>query len=305
MNDNKVFTGKGCSVVVIEDSLSQIGRTRLCTLQLTYWRAIHAELMTHRVLSRNASSSRAIPTERLLKQIETQPAKPVHWGRNQSGMQARDEHDETIVHPVTGDLLTREEAWVAAAKSSVGWARAFADAGFHKQITNRISEPFSYISVVVSATQWDNFFELRAHEDAQPEIQDLAYTMKEAMRHSSPRLLHPGKLSDPRVWHLPYVNMHERQSNSSSDLLAMSAARCARVSYLTHDRQHPKKEDDIALYRRLVESKPLHASPLEHQAYAAMAVQPSANFTGGWVQHRRFLELQGSIEKLQQTLNNN
>lgn len=297
--ENKTFTGKTCSVTVIEDSVSQIGRTRLCTLQLRYPRWIHAEFLTHRTFSRNASSSRAIPTSKAIETVRQFPAFFAHVGKNQSGMQA---HEEVDAH--TQELFKKE--WKELANIVADYAERWSgEYGIHKQVASRVLEPFNYISVVVSATQWDNFFALRAHEDAQPEIQDLAYTMKEAMDKSSPRLLHPGKLSDPRVWHLPYVGMHERQHNSINDLLAMSAARCARVSYLTHDKQSPKKEDDIALYKRLVESKPLHASPLEHQAYAAAATQPSANFTGGWIQHRRLLEMQGSIENLTQVLKNN
>ena len=306
MKEQKTFTGKQCSVTVIEDSLTQLTGTRLCTLQLRYWRAIHSEFMTHRVLSRNASSSRAIPTEKLLEQVEEFPACPVHWGKNQPGMQAHEEHTEFVKHPITGELLTREEAWREAARSSSAWAREFSAAGYHKQIVNRLIEPASFISVVVSATQWDNFFALRDHADAQPEIRDLAVTMKEAMDASSLRVVHTGKMKDPRNWHLPYVQMVERMdpSNTISDLLAMSAARCARVSYLTHDKLSPKKADDIALYRRLVESKPLHASPLEHQAHAAASKAPSANFTGGWIQQRRMLEISGSIEVLSTTLQN-
>jgi thymidylate synthase ThyX len=296
--DNKLFTGKQCSVTIIEDSVSQLTRKRLTTLQLRYWRAVHSEFMTHRMFSRNASSSRAIPTERLLYQVEEFPACPVHWGKNESGMQAREEHNELVKHPVTGEFMSREEAWREASRSSSAWARTFADAGYHKQIVNRLVEPASFISVVVTASEWDNFFALRDHEDAQPEIQDLARTMKKAMDASSARVIHPGKLSDPRTWHLPYIQMYERQAYTVPQLLGMSAARNARVSYLTHDNQNPKIENDIGLYRRLVESKPLHASPLEHQAYCSASKEPSANFTGGWIQHRRLLENAGSIDNL-------
>lgn len=290
--EHKIFTGKQCSVTVIEDSLTQLTRTRLATLELRYPRFIHAELMTHRAFSRNASSSRAIPPHILIEQQRKHPAFFAHIGKHQSGMQAFEE-----VEPNVKEQFKKE--WLELSNIVAGYQERWANEyKIAKQCVNRPGEAFSFISVVVSATQWDNFFALRDHEDAQPEMQDLARTMKRAMDESSLRVVHPGKLSDARTWHLPYIQMHERTdpSNSIDDLLAMSAARCARVSYLTHDKQNPKKEDDLALYKRLVESKPLHASPLEHQAYATAASNPVANFTGGWSQHRRLLEVAGSID---------
>jgi thymidylate synthase ThyX len=297
--EQKLFTGKQCSVLVIEDSVAQLTRTRLTTLQLRFPRFLLPEFNTHRVFSRNASSSRAIPPHILIEQQRKHPAFFSHIGKHQAGMQAHEE-----VEPHIQELFKKE--WLELANLVADyqdrWANEYKIA---KQVVNRPGEAFNFISVVVTATQWDNFFELRDHEDAQPEIQDLAITMKQAMQASSLRVVHPGKLNDPRTWHLPYIQMSERMdpSNTIEDLLAMSAARCARVSYLTHDKLSPKKDSDIALYKRLVESKPLHASPLEHQAYSAAANAPSANFTGGWVQHRKALELAGSIDKLKIALN--
>lgn len=299
--DLQLFTGKQCEVSVVEHSRSAHTGKSIVTFQLRYWRAIHAEFMTHRMFSRNAGSSRAIPTEKLLKQIEELPAKPVHWGKNQPGMQAKEEHEALIVHPISGEMVTREQAWSDAAANAVAWSRAFSDAGYHKQIVNRIVEPFSFISVVVTATEWDNWYKLRDHEDAQPEIQDLARTMKAAFQASKPREVSVHKerpLVDPREWHLPYVTMEERKSNSVMNLVAMSAARCARVSYLTHNRENPKLEEDWTLYERLVKSEPLHASPLEHQAVISKEDHRSANLTGGWISHRMMLEQAGTIDNL-------
>jgi thymidylate synthase ThyX len=302
--ERKVYTGKQCTVSVIEDSITQLTRTRLTTLQLRYPRFIHAEAKTHRVISNSGEELTqdggfmGDPAHVLIEQQRNFPAFFAHVGKNQPGMQAHEE-----VAPHVKEQFTREWKELAniVADYQERWANEY---GIHKQVVNRAGEPFSFISVVVSATQWDNFFALRDHEDAQPEIRDLAITMRKAMAESTLRIVHPGKLDDPRVWHLPYIQMHERQDskNTIEDLLAMSAARCARVSYLTHDKQAPKKEDDVALYRRLVESKPLHASPLEHQAYAAASDKPSANFTGGWVQHRRVLENAGTITNLKTAL---
>jgi len=298
MNDDKVFVGKQCTVSVIEDSINTLTNKRITTLQLRYPRHIHSEFMTHRVFSRNASSSRAIPTAKVIETVREQPSFFAHIGMNQPGMQANEE----VGHHIQ-ELFKKE--WLELANIVADYSERWAtEYNIHKQVASRVLEPFSYISVVVTATEWENFFQLRAHEDAQPEIQDLAYTMQKAMAASTQRIVRTDKPNDKRTWHLPYVTMLERKDNGNSlpDLLAMSAARCARVSYLTHDRQVPKKDADITLYKRLVESKPLHASPLEHQAYAAASAASSANFTGGWVPHRRMLENSGSIEKLTQLL---
>jgi len=265
----------GISARVIEDSISP-GGVRLTTLQLRYPRFIHAEFMTHRVFSRNASSSRAIPVAKMIEQVRTNPAMPVHWGKNQPGMQASAEMQGQ-------ELETMMRAWQQAAREAAATAEFMEKHGLHKQVANRILEPFQFISVIVTATEWDNFFALRAHPDAQPEIQALAIVMKTAMEQSTPKALKHG------VWHLPYVQDQEREQLDIETLLKASAARCARVSYLTHDGENPTIEKDIALYDRLVGSVPLHASPIEHQASPIGADQWSGNFRG-WQQYRKIVE---------------
>lgn len=250
----------GISAKVIADSISTyvIGTTmvrgiQITTFQLRYPRFIHAELMTHRVFSRNASSSRAIPVLTMLKQIIVDPAMPIYWGANQSGMQAKAE-----LKGFKRWLAIR--AWRTARYPAVFAAFIAYKIGLHKQIANRICEPWAYISVVVTATEYQNWFNLRLHADAQPEIRYLAELMDNARHASTPRRLNAGE------WHLPYVRMFERDSLSVDDAIKVSVARCARVSYLTHDNQVPEIEQDLKLYERLVGSVPLHASPAEHQA---------------------------------------
>ena len=259
-------------VKIIEDSIAPNGK-RLVTLQLQYQRFIHAEFMTHRVFSRNASSSRAIPVNRMIEQVRNNPAKPIHWGKNQAGMQASEQLEAEALEQVMS-------LWMKAANTAADIAEAMSLVGLHKQVTNRILEPFQFINVVVTATEWDNFFELRTHKDAQPEIQVLAREMKRVMDESKPVLKPIG------TWHLPYVRMEERQMYPIDMQIKMSAARCARVSYLKHDSTKPNVEDDIALYHRLITSKPAHASPIEHQATPLdRADQVSNNFLG-WEQYR-------------------
>jgi thymidylate synthase ThyX len=292
MNLN-VFKGGECEVAIVEHTINQHTGKALPTFQLKYPRFIHSEFMTHRMLSKNAGSSRAIPSKKLIEMVRNEPAFFVWVGENQSGMQAKAE-----VNDETKALFYKE--WKELAGICADYVERWSnDYNIHKQCVNRVLEPFLHISVVCTGSEWENFFELRDHEDAQPEIRDLAMTMRKALNASTPRTMHQCSLSDARGWHLPYVTMEERKSHPIAHLLAMSAARCARVSYLTHDKMNPKLEDDIALYERLVKSKPLHASPLEHQAVIVKEDLAFANLKGGWLQHRRMLEQAGSLESLQ------
>lgn len=235
---------------VVADSIAPSG-ARLTTMELCYHRFIHSEFMTHRMFSRNAASSRAIPTQKMLDQVEANPAMPVHWGKNQPGMQASEE----ILH--TGIAVNR---WELAASDAAYHANIlFRDAEVHKQVTNRLLEPFQWIKVIVTATEWDNFFALRLHEDAQPEIRLLAQHMEAAMEWSDPVHL---KFHE---WHLPYVEFPGARGKELTleKALKCSAARCARVSYLNHDNSTPDINKDIALADKLLEAG--HMSPFEHQ----------------------------------------
>ncbi len=269
------------TVKVVADSISQRGH-RLTTLQMRYPRMIHAEFMPHRVFSRNASSSRAIPVERMIQDVLDDPAMPVAWGSNKPGMQAGEECTATMAFLNIVDGLfytyTNREAWLWARDRAVEAARAFAKAGYHKQIVNRILEPFGYISVVCTATEWDNFYALRCHPDADPTMRELAVLMKLAMDHSEPAFKQVGE------WHLPYGEWW------NIDAAMISAARCARVSYLNHDGTKPDPVKDLALAQRLLESK--HMSPFEHQARVTHNIHEDGlwgNFTG-WDQFRKMVE---------------
>lgn len=238
------------------------GGLSVTTLQLRYPKFIHGEFMTHRVFSRNASSSRAIPVERLIQDVIDDPVYPSFWGKNQPGMSAAEECDAPVeVYGWGGGTeRSRSAAWDLARKNAIKAARAFAAAGYHKQIVNRLLEPFCHINVVVTSTQWSNFFALRCHPAAQPEMRELAEKMREVLLGVEPQRLEPGQ------WHLPYVEGDWPPGTEYANLIKLSVARCARVSYLTQDGKKPTAEEDIALYDRLVAAVPLHASPCEHQA---------------------------------------
>jgi thymidylate synthase ThyX len=259
---------------IIADSISYVGK-RITTLSLYYPRFIHAEFMTHRMFSRNASSSRAIPTEKLIQDIIDNPVEPVYWGKNTRGMQAKealegDERDDAIFW------------WKNAQGNAITNARMLDACGVHKQIVNRILEPYSHIRVCVTATEWDNFFALRLHPAAQPEIQALAKAMKDAIDAFTPVQRNLGE------WHLPYVSDEERITHDKFICLQLSVARCARVSYRLHDGTHSSVDKDIALCKRLFDEG--HMSPFEHQAEPSIHEGKTSNNFRGWFQYRAAVE---------------
>jgi hypothetical protein len=262
---------------VIEDSISLAG-IRLTTMQIKYPRMIHSEFMTHRVFSRNASSSRAIPILVMLRNTAADMAEPSQWGSNKPGMQAGK-------NLIGWRLKLARMLWRSAGHTAIFFARRLAKTGAHKQIANRIVEPWSHISVVVTSTDWANWFALRDHPDADPTIQELARAMSLAMEESSPMSLLKGQ------WHLPYISSNERKVFDNRTLARWSAARCARVSYLTHDGKTPSALNDERLWVQLVESQPVHASPTEHQAAPdPLYVQSKRNGNfRGWRQHRKMI----------------
>lgn len=242
---------------VVADSISAQGK-RLITFQLQYWRPIHSELMTHRVFSRSAGSSRARPVKAIIEQVRNDPWGPLHWGQNQSGMQAHEE--------LTGDeLIAAKAAWLMAAKRAADSAEEMLTLNLHKQATNRTLEPYTYIDVVVTSTSYNNWYALRNHPAAQPEIKFLAETMKAAAGDSEPTLLQPGE------WHLPFILFKEIQqygglSDPDGILRRISTARCARTSYKSFDGTVATVAQDSTLFNKLMAEQPLHASPAEHQA---------------------------------------
>lgn len=270
---------------VIADSISNYG-FRITTVQLIYHRFIHGELLTHRAFSRSSMSSRAIPVAKMIEQVRNAPAMPLHWGLNQPGMGARSE-----LGPV--EMEQAKALWLSAAENAARTAEAMNQINLAKQVANRVLEPFQWMRTVVTATEWDNFFELRCHPDAQPEFQALALEVRNAMGESKP--VPRAYQAANAGWHLPYVTEEERvntQSVMGSDeleaswlLAKVSSARCARVSYNRHDNTAPSLDDDMALFERLAGSRPLHASPLEHSALAASPQTRSGNLRG-WDQFR-------------------
>jgi thymidylate synthase ThyX len=254
---------------IICDSISAAGQ-RLTTFALSYPRLVHSEFLTHRVFSRNASSSRAIPVKKIIDQVIDNPAMPVYFGKNQKGMQAEEELSPEGIEEVNKIILQLRDITVQKVQQLI-------DLGLHKQISNRYLESWHYIKVVCTATDWDNFFFLRCHKDAQPEIKQLAEMMRDAYFAQQPTLVEPG------AWHLPFIDPNEDLAEDVA--LKVSTARCARVSYMRHDGTPAPINDDITLHDRLVQAG--HMSPAEHQATPLLERDKYSGNFRGWQQYRK------------------
>ena len=262
---------QGFAARVLADSVSPAG-VRLTTLEVRFPRFILSEFNTHRVFSRNSASSRAVPTKKMIERVLENPAMPVEWGVNKAGMSASEALTDEQAE------LAKEE-WLRARDGAVQHVRALQEFNVHKQVINRVLEPYMWHTVIVTATEWENFFSLRLAENAQPEIQVAARAMFDAKAASDPKTIALGD------WHLPLVQDDER-SLPIEVRKKVSAARCARVSYLTHDGKRDI-EKDIELCQRLLSDR--HMSPFEHVATPATDAGFHANFRG-WVQMRKELE---------------
>jgi hypothetical protein len=213
---------------------------------------------------------------KMIEDVWHRPFIPVYWGKNKSGMQASEE--------LSGfRLWVAKHTWLAASKVACGFALALYGLGLHKQIGNRILEPWSWSQTVITATEWDNFFSLRCHKDAQPEFRRIAEMMADAIDASEPKYLAAGE------WHLPYVSDEERSSHTLLDCIKFSTARCARVSYRTHNNKTPSPQKDRELHDDLVASEPKHASPSEHQLTPANTDNMFFNVRT-WFSYRYFIE---------------
>lgn len=260
--------------VIIAHSACALTGKEIITWELTYPRIIHSEFMTHRMFSRNAASSRAIPVAKMLEMVRDTPAMPVRFGANQAGMQDKGvDHDGLVQFSFDGFTLVAlpaREAWELSAKTAAVMAQGFADAGYHKQVGNRLIEPFQWMKTVMTTTEDANWFWLRDHADADPTIEALAVVMRKAKASSKPVELEPGE------WHAPYYEQgfwkpehkdsegwYDKNGVSLQNALAISSSCCAQVSYRKLDDTLEKAQ---MVYERLVGSTPVHASPFEHQA---------------------------------------
>ncbi|CAD2070460.1 putative thymidylate synthase [Escherichia phage Paula] len=257
------------SAKIIAHSQTSEGKD-IVTFELEYPRIIHSELMTHRLFSRNAASSRAIPVKTLIEMVRQSPARPYRFGANQPGMQDKGTDHDALIDAG----YTAKEWWDLAALSAARFAEEFALVGYHKQVANRLLEPFQRMKTVVTTTELENFLWLRVDADADPTIEALAKEIKKLYESSEPYLLFPGE------WHTPYVNrdrdpetgmiryfLGETFSNekmlTEEEAKAISASCCAQVSYR---KLNDTKDKALDIYSRLLSGQKVHASPFEHQA---------------------------------------
>lgn len=241
---------------ILQDSISEKGH-RLTTFQVTFPRFILAEVNTHRMLSRNSASSRAIPIDTANEAILKDMFVPKAFGSHQKGMQA-----ENTVEGMNAEYA--EMIWRGAGRAAVSDAYMLADSGVHKAWANRLPEPFKWHTAIITATEWGNFFALRDHPDAQPEFQEIAHMMREEYESNIPIVTYEGS------WHTPLVAWAERRDADQSDVPAywdrlkrISVGRCARVSAEQHNGVRDQ-EADIGLHDRLLDDR--HLSPFEHAA---------------------------------------
>lgn len=259
-------------VEILADSISK-DKKRLTTFELTFWRPILPQLTRHRALSFSVRSSRATPSKDLIEEIRKSPWGPAVWSKNEKGMVAK----ECYCKEQTVDTL--KTLWINIALAMCNYVEGLE--GVHKQIVNRLLEPFSCTHVVVSGTEWNNFFKLRCADDAQPEIAELALAMRRAMAESTPTLLEEDQ------WHLPYISQKDLFEHDLAECCKISAARCARVSYHLYDGT-TDPEKDLELYEKLKTHS--HWGPMEHVATPAGDVYLVSNFKG-WNQLRKFEEM--------------
>lgn len=263
----------GYYATVVEDSINPSG-IRLTTLEICFPRFILAEFNTHRVLSRNSASSRAIPVAKQLERINKYPFVPEAFPLNKPGMSATE-----YVRPGCIEYMKARDAWLFGRDKAVQAVEALLELNVHKQTANRLLEPYMYHTVVVTATDWDNFYNLRISPHAQPEINKIATMMQDAMSASTPRELQWKEM------HLPYVDDSELEDLGYMEPFKVSAGRCAAVTLLNHQKKEAGR--DVARTDGLIANG--HMSPLEHPAVAVWNSDSKSNFHSTWKQFRKFI----------------
>jgi hypothetical protein len=264
---------------IVADSIGPSG-CRVTTLEVTYPLFVHAEHLRHRVFSFSVASNRAIPTSKILRQVIDDPVVPVWFGKNQPGMSAHEE--------LSGwRYMLARRIWLAARWPMIAIVWLLLRIGLHKQLANRILSPWQWVTLLVTGTEWENFFALRCHPDAQPEMRRIAEMMRDAMAESKSERLRAGEL------HIPLCDGHAYWNITNDQKLMVSASRCARFSILS-DKQLPWQEE-VAKAEKLLSSG--HMSPFEHQAQALVVSKRFANYRG-WQSFRSTIPNESNFARL-------
>lgn len=282
---------------VILDSINPSRTRRITTMQVSYPRIIHSEMLTHRAFARNSASSRAIPwlhredskatTPTMRDRIVNDPFVPLVFGSEQSGM-------------VTGGEVKNPDyakhRWMLARDGALGHADMLHRMGVHRSLVNRVVEPWMFITVLITATEWENFFRLRCHPDAEIHFQKIAGMMREAREASWPKELCVGE------WHLPFVSGAPdedmlRGAIQSEALRKISSARCSRLSYLTQEGTRDYLLD-MRQFERLYQGSGFgHWSPMEHPAQCSDNMDERSGPLVGWTQFRKFFQQESADQR--------
>ena len=297
---NEFFKNE-CKVEIIASTRNDLTKKDITTLRLSYPRYIHSEVMTHRQLSRNSASSRATPSKVFTNQVRENPAFFEQLGINQSGMNA----SKVLCKK---DAQAFKEDWYRTAQVTADivdeWIEKY---NLHKQVANRILEPFMRTTTIITATEWDNLLYTRLADGVEPSMHTLAELIEEALRYAT-NILNEQSYSKTSImptpnisisrYHLPFVTQQELKYETTKQCLMHSVARCARCTILSNvTKKQSTLEEDENLYNRLLTAKPMHASPFEHQAYAQNNYEPYYNLRGGWMSYRYALEQAAIIRK--------
>lgn len=261
-------------VKVVADSVSPSGH-RLTSVEACFPACVQQELLKHRAFSVGSASNRAIPNSTIIEQVRSDPFIPLSWPKRHKAMQPQ----EYVSDPEVIEML--RYAWAASSKVAISYAESLTENGVHKEIANRLLGPYQWVTVLITASDWDNFFALRCHEAAEQHMRKLAEMIRSAREGSSPRWLDYGE------WHLPYIDGLDCAGGFDLALFKkLSVARSARVSTLTQGRRTTPLED-LYLFDRLKNANPMHSVPFE--MVATPVDGRCANFEG-WQSYRWELE---------------
>ncbi len=294
----KGYEGKGgirAAVLAKSVNVHQPELKPIVTFLIDFPRFILPEFNTHRSASKGGASSRAIPVAKQIERVLSNPVIPIHFGKNQAGMVAESE--------LSGeDLKEAKRLWLRAVDEVTAIAESLTSHKVHKQVVNRLLEPFSFMRMVVTGTEWDNFFWLRLHKDADPHIAELARVMLHAYQQTESVGL------DDTCWHVPFFDrgywtpdIHGHYGTTAQEAINHSMSCCAQTSYRKLDMSEGKAEDII---RKLFGGDRNHSSPSENQAkpldYTDGVDQPTvthqsrngdlwSNNLRGWGQYRTLI----------------
>lgn len=251
------------SALVLADSTSPHG-PRLTTIEATLPRSVAADLLSYRAFSRTMPPNRQLDLKTMIEAVRKDPVNP------------------TLTSLTPKAQLLGKVEWRKALEVAIERAEHLGggDIGMGADVVARLLEPFSWLTIVITSTEWANFFAQRCRPHGQPEIQHLAELMRAAYASSKPEKV------AMKEWHLPYIDESER-STPVEKLRMVSIVRCSRVSALNAEGQRDA-EADLALYDKLIGDGDAGGnwSPFEHVATPADDVKFYGNLRG-WRQFRK------------------